>query len=135
MEKMTKREMYEFIANAMGGNDEVVAFCKHEIELLARKSEKASGSKTATQKANEVLIEQIYSALELVNRPVTLTELQTEVPALASFSNQKLSALMKSWLMRIELLRSRISASPCSLSPRVRTIQNVSMMKKFLANL
>ena len=91
--KMTKKEMFNLIANAMKENDDVVAFCKHEIELLEKKASKSS--QTKTQKENAILIESIFSALATVGRPVTITELQTEVDEMSSYSNQKLSALLK----------------------------------------
>jgi len=91
--KMTKKEMFNLIANAMKENDDVVAFCKHEIELLEKKASKSS--QTKTQKENAILIERVFSALATVGRPVTVTELQTEVDEMSSYSNQKLSALLK----------------------------------------
>ena len=42
-----------------------------------------------------VIIEKIYDALAEVGSPVTITELQSQVPTMAEYSNQKLSALMK----------------------------------------
>lgn len=91
--KMTKKEMFNLIANAMKENDDVVAFCKHEIKLLEKKASKSS--QTKTQKENEVLMEKILEALETVGRPITITELQTEVAEMSEYSNQKLSALLK----------------------------------------
>ena len=91
--KMTKKEMFGFIANAMKENDDVVAFCNHEIELLEKKVSKSG--QTKTQKENAILIESIFSALATVGRPVTITELQTEVVEMSNYSNQKLSALLK----------------------------------------
>ena len=38
MEKKTKKEMYNFIKSKMADNAEVVTFCDHELELLARKN-------------------------------------------------------------------------------------------------
>lgn len=91
--KMTKKEMFNFIANAMKENDDVVAFCKHEIELLEKKASKSG--QTKIQKENAILIERVFSALATVGRPVTITELQTEVVEMSNYSNQKLSALLK----------------------------------------
>lgn len=91
--KMTKKEMFNLIANAMKENDDVVAFCNHEIELLERKASKSG--QTKTQKENAILIESVFSALATVGRPVTITELQTEVAEMSNYSNQKLSALLK----------------------------------------
>lgn len=94
--KITKREMFaEIIAMAKAsGRDDIKAFAEHEIQLLEKKASH-SGGMTANQKQNEAILPTILSALEIVGRPVTLTELQAEVPSMAEFSNQKLSALMK----------------------------------------
>ena len=99
MEKMTKKEMFaQVIAMAQGkevavSTEEIVAFVKHEIELLEKKSGKTG--KTKTQKENEVLVEQVFDALAEVGKAVTVTELQAESEFAATFSNQKLSALLK----------------------------------------
>ena len=91
--KMTKKEMFNLIANAMKENDDVVAFCNHEIELLEKKASKSG--QTKTQKENAILIESVFSSLATVGKPVTITELQTEVAEMSNYSNQKLSALLK----------------------------------------
>ena len=93
--KMTKREMFTMIMEVEGvkGNKEMTDFLAHEIELLAKKSSKSG--QTKTQKENEKLIEQIFEALAIVGKPVTITEFQGEVAAMSEFSNQKLSALLK----------------------------------------
>lgn len=99
MEKMTKREMFaQVIAMAQGKevavtSEEIVAFAEHEIELLAKKSGKTG--KTKTQKENEVLVEQVFKALAEVGKAVTVTEFQSASEFAATFSNQKLSALLK----------------------------------------
>ena len=99
MEKMTKKEMFaQVIAMAQGkevavSTEEIVAFAEHEIELLEKKSGKTG--KTKTQKENEVLVEQVFDALAEVGKAVTVTEFQAESEFAATFSNQKLSALLK----------------------------------------
>ena len=42
---MTKKEMFAYIANEMKGNEEVVNFCNHEIELLEKKASNKSATK------------------------------------------------------------------------------------------
>lgn len=99
MEKMTKKEMFaQVIAMAQGkevavSTEEIVAFVKHEIELLEKKSGKTD--KTKTQKENEVLVEQVFDALAEVGKAVTVTEFQAQSEYASQFSNQKLSALLK----------------------------------------
>ena len=93
--KVTKKDMFnEVIAIAKSlDRQDIVDFAKHEIELLEKKASKSS--QTKTQKENEVLMKKIFEALEIVGRPVTITELQTEVTEMSEYSNQKLSALLK----------------------------------------
>lgn len=93
MEKMTKKEMFGYIASAMAENEDVVAFCQHEIELLEKKSSKSG--QTKVQKENEVLMVSIVNALAIIGRPVTISELQREDAMMSEYQNQKLSALLK----------------------------------------
>ena len=98
MAKMTKKDYFNTIATIVANSDvdnkeDIQAFISHELELLAKKAGKSG--QTKTQKENEVIIEKIYNALAEVGSPVTITELQSQVPAMAEYSNQKLSALLK----------------------------------------
>ena len=96
--KITKKERFEMIKeivlNAGLENEaEMVEFLDNEINLLNKK--RASGTKTATQKENEVLVEKLYAVLAEIGRPVTVSELQKESEDFGAMSNQKVSALMK----------------------------------------
>ena len=96
--KMTKKDYFNTIATIVANSEvenkeDIQAFISHELELLAKKSGKSG--QTKTQKENVVIIEKIYDALAEVGSPVTITELQSQVPTMAEYSNQKLSALMK----------------------------------------
>ena len=90
---MTKREMFNLIATVNSDNKEIVDFCKHEVALLDNKKSKSGQSKT--QKENVILMDKIVSALGKCEIPVTITELQNEVAEMGTYSNQKLSALLK----------------------------------------
>ena len=70
----------------------LTAFIKNEIALL----EKRAASKTAskTQVENENIKAKILEALIAIDKPVTITELQTLAPELAIYTNQKMSALL-----------------------------------------
>lgn len=99
--KMTKKEMFaEIIVMAEGGvltkalPTEIIEFAQHEIELLENRSGKSGMSKN--QKENEVLVEQLYSALVEIGKPVTISEFQKESNSeVATLSNQRISALLK----------------------------------------
>lgn len=74
-------------------SQDVINFVNHEIELLDRKHNKTS--QTKTQKENELIKESIVKVLTEIDRPVTITELQNESAEMEVYSNQKLSALLK----------------------------------------
>lgn len=95
MEKMTKKEMFAEILKVEGvaENTAMVEFINHEIELLTRKGSKSTPSKTQIE--NEGIKEVIVNALTEIGTPVTITELQENCKELASYSNQKISALLK----------------------------------------
>ena len=97
--KMTKKEMFTLIATLNAGNEEVVKFCEHEIELLEKK--RSNGNAKANEKM-EKSVELVYNALVEVNRAVTTSELiaETDLSELANpetgmVTPQKVSALLK----------------------------------------
>ena len=100
MEKMTKKEYFAKIKELLANESEIVAFCDHEIELLAKKN--ASRGETKTQKENAMLNEQILNILANVETAKTITELinETEIGNITfgkdnkAMSNQKLSRLL-----------------------------------------
>lgn len=101
MTKMTKKEMFtEILAilNTVECNEELISGLEHEIELLSNR--KPSTAKIKSAEENEALIEEITSALLLIGRAVTITELQKEAPNLSGYSNQKLSAILKKMVDR-----------------------------------
>lgn len=94
--KMTKKDYFKVLKEIVKGNErevELVAFIDHEIELLVKKS--AKSGMTATQKANAEIMEKIINALAVMDKPVTVTELQKGFAELDALSNQKMSALLK----------------------------------------
>lgn len=95
--KMTKKEMFAIVRGIVEESEkcteEVLAFIDHEVELLTNK--KDSAKKTKSQLENEETMSKILVALAEVGKPVTISELQKEVPSMAEYSNQKLSSLLK----------------------------------------
>ena len=70
--KMTKRDYFNKIMTVMANDNEIVEFCKHEIELLDKK--KTNGK----AKVNETLdksLDLVYNALAEIGSPCTATEL------------------------------------------------------------
>ena len=102
---MTKREMFNLIATVNADNAEIVDFCAHEVELLdAHKSSKRG--MTATQKANVAVKDAIIEALSTIGKAVTVTELIATSDALAGFTNQKISALLRQMVIANEVVKT-----------------------------
>ena len=93
--KVTKKERFaELLAiPEVAGNQALVDFINHEVDLLTRKN--ASGEKklTANQIENENLKDIIVNSLS-AETGLTITEMIKTIPELAEFTNQKVSALV-----------------------------------------
>jgi hypothetical protein len=93
IKKLTKKEKYGMVLNYIQDNEMLVEFINNEINLLNKKAN--SSSKTQTQKDNEVIKEKLVALLTEIAKPITITELQKLNEEMGSYSNQKLSALLK----------------------------------------
>lgn len=93
MEKMTKKQMFEMIKGVVSDNADMVAFIDHEIDLLNRKGSKSTPSKNQIE--NEGIKKIILDTLTALAKPSTITEIQGANEDLATYSNQKMSALLK----------------------------------------
>ena len=91
--KLTKKQMFEKVLVLVEGNQDLVDFVNHEIELLDRKASRST--ETKIQKENVAIKTAIVNALANIGKPVTISELQDSDETMASYSNQKLSALLK----------------------------------------
>ena len=97
--KMTKKETINLLIDVLMGNKEVedtqifVDFLIHERELLEKKS--SNSGQTKTQKENETIKEKIVETLRDLGKYVTITEIQNANAELGTYSNQKISALLK----------------------------------------
>ena len=94
--KITQKEMFGSLIKIVKGADiedvdAVVEFLNHEIELVSKKRT----GKTATQKANETLVEVVYEAIAQAENPITVTDLFKAVESEEIKSAQKVSALVK----------------------------------------
>jgi len=90
--KKTKRDLFLEVREVVAGNEELVAFVDHELELLDKK---ASTKSTKVNDEQVALMEKIVNALNEIGRSVTISELQKENAEMAEYSNQKLSAMLK----------------------------------------
>lgn len=90
--KKTKRDLFLEVREVVAGNEELVAFIDHELELLDKK---ASTKSTKVNDEQVALMEKIVNVLNEIGRSVTISELQKENAEMAEYSNQKLSAMLK----------------------------------------
>lgn len=90
--KKTKRDLFLEVREVVAGNEELVAFVDHELELLDKK---ASTKSTKVNDEQVSLMEKIVNVLNEIGRSVTISELQKENAEMAEYSNQKLSAMLK----------------------------------------
>ena len=119
--KITKKEYFAIvkdIVEASGADNkaDIVAFLDHEVELLNKKSGKSKA--TPTQAANAVTLNVIKEVLGELDKPVTITELLTDVrlqsytettkdsEKVIAMTNQKLSSLMKKLVDAGEVIRT-----------------------------
>ena len=87
-----KKDLFLEVREVVAGNEELVAFIDHELELL---NKKASTKSTKVNDEQVALMEKIVNALNEIGRSVTISELQKENAEMAEYSNQKLSAMLK----------------------------------------
>ena len=90
--KKTKKDLFLEVREVVAGNEELVAFVDHELELLDKK---ASTKSTKVNDEQVSLMEKIVNVLNEIGRSVTISELQKENVEMAEYSNQKLSAMLK----------------------------------------
>lgn len=81
MERRTKKEMFNIIRTKMADNAEVVAFCDHELELLAKKNSaerKPTVNQLDNKKIKRVVLERIgtnsYTITEIIKNVLANTE-------------------------------------------------------------
>ncbi len=93
--KLTKKDKFNMLKEIVVdlGNDMLVEFIDNELSLLERKSSKST--QTKTQVENETIKDKMVEVLLVVDKPVTITELQNANEEMSAYSNQKLSALLK----------------------------------------
>lgn len=94
-DKKTQREYFNEIMAIVkdAGRDDLVEFVKGRVALLDKKS--ANRKQTKTQKANEDIKDIIFDVLAENGGAMTVTEILASGKFEESFSNQKISALLK----------------------------------------
>jgi DNA-binding HxlR family transcriptional regulator len=94
IKKLTKKDYFKELKEIVTeiGRTDLVDFIDHEVELLSKKSSKVAPTKTQVE--NEKIKSVIVDTLKALDRPVVITELQSANEELATYSNQKISALL-----------------------------------------
>ena len=89
---MTKKEMFALIMGEVAHNEEMVAFLKHEIELLEKKRGSANSKRAEEIKPEFDLI---LSVLGQCTQPMRVDDLRKMNSELGLLSNQKVSARLR----------------------------------------
>lgn len=108
---MTKREMFVAIRGLVSDNAEMVAFIDHEIELLNRKSS-AERKPTKNQVENEGFKAEIVAHLATADSPLTIKEMQAEIPSIAGLSNQRITHMLTDLVKSETLVKTYIKKVP-----------------------
>ena len=109
--KMTKRdyfmELRAFVEDSdMENKVDTLTFIDHEIEQLDKKHASAKPSKKSEE--NDKIHDIIVKALQSAGTPLTITEMQKNVPELADYTCQKLSAIMnRSTVITKEIIKKK----------------------------
>ena len=95
--RMTKKDYFNLLRGMVSETScedkpELLGFIDHEIDLLTKKS--TDKKPTKNQIANIDIKDDIVNALTSIAHPVTITELQVGAPRLATYTINKISALM-----------------------------------------
>ena len=90
--RKTKRDFFAEIRAIVEGNEELVKFIDHEVELLDKKNKNKSSKPTKAQVENEGIKAKIVEFLKDVGEPVRIADLQAGG---FDYTPQKLSALLR----------------------------------------
>lgn len=77
MEKVTKKEMFNLIKDAMADRADVVAFCDHEIELIDKKAAKAKEAAAKKRAEGDELTDVVFSLLN--DEPQTIADIAGQI--------------------------------------------------------
>lgn len=105
--KLTKRDYFALLRARVADDDALVAFIDHEVALLDKKNASRSNKPTKNQMANAVLMDVIYDAMQ-DGKSYTVTDLHNAIPALADFSGNKVSALVRGLRLDGRVTRSEV---------------------------
>lgn len=95
--KVTKKDRFNQLLaiEEVKGNQDLVNFINHEIELLTRKNS-SEKKPTAAQLENEKTAEVVLATLVENGNGMTVTEIIKANKDLSEFTNQKITAILRS---------------------------------------
>lgn len=95
--KLTKRDYFNQLLaiEEVKGDEKLVGFINHELELLAKKNASGEKKPTATQIANQGVKEVILNVLAENGEKMTISEMLKASAELGELSNQRVSALVR----------------------------------------
>lgn len=95
--KVTKKDRFNQLLaiEEVKGNQDLVDFINHEIELLTRKNS-SEKKPTAAQLENEKTAEVVLATLVENGNGMTVTEIIKSNKDLSEFTNQKITAILRS---------------------------------------
>ena len=121
--KVTKKERFMEIMEIATelGKEDLVNFCKHEIELLDKKASKSGESKT--KKENTELMDTFYEELVEIGKAVTISEFMklSTVVREKELSIQKVSSLFTK--MKDEKLHRTVIKGKAYFSAIAETVE------------
>lgn len=94
--RITKRDHFNALRTLAveAGNDQLVAFVDHELELLDKKNTSGEKKPSAKQVENDAMRQAILAVM-VPNTYYSLTQLSEMVPELNGAAPQKMSGLMR----------------------------------------
>lgn len=102
--KITKKERFMELKEIVNERTDLVEFLDHEIELLNKKANTKTPSKTQVE--NESIKDVIVRTLASLAKPATITEIQENDSTLTALSNQKISALLSQLVKDNKVVRT-----------------------------
>ena len=107
--KVTKKDYFAMVKAIVENTEvenkaDIINFIDHEVELLNKKSAKASTSKKQTE--NLEIMNTIKAELAKMENPVTVSEFMNQSEEMSKYTNQKLSALLKKLVDANEVIKT-----------------------------
>ncbi len=107
--KVTKKDYFAMVKAIVENTEvenkaDIINFIDHEVELLNKKSAKASTSKKQTE--NLEIMDTIKAELAKMENPVTVSEFMNQSEEMSKYTNQKLSALLKKLVDANEVIKT-----------------------------